>query len=170
MITQASHILGKKHLLITGGSASKRRSFVSDLITELNEEVFRFPSGMKNIDVYYDFVKRNKLFEPWYEANSYNPHQIVDFHRDWIAENRGCFVMEEFDQIEERGRLELLRMYIELIDQRKKGDKHIHLIISQENENGLFEKLAPLIPVREHQRRTALQIVEQNMRVFDISG
>ncbi|WP_027421084.1 hypothetical protein [Crocinitomix catalasitica] len=169
MIEKAKNILNKKHLLIIGKSEVERRKFINDLIVSVNFEVFRFPSNMKLFDEYYDFIKKKKLYQPWYDAKSYNGNQILDFHWDWISENNSLIIMEEFGQMEERWRIELLRIYLNEIENRKKGEKKIHLIISQENEDGLTEKLAKVINVRENEKRTEKQIVEQNMRIIDVS-
>ncbi|MFD2561858.1 hypothetical protein [Aquimarina rubra] len=169
MIEKAKNILNKKHLLIIGKSKIERRKFINDLIVGVNFEVFRFPSNMKLFDEYYDFIKTEKLYETWYDAKSFNGNQILDFHWDWITENNSLIIMEEFGRMEERWRIELLRIYLNEIENRKKGEKKIHLIISQENENGLIEKLAKVINVGENERRTEKQIVEQNLEIIDIS-
>jgi hypothetical protein len=166
--TKTKNILNKKHLLIIGKSEIERRNFINDLILGLNFEVFRFPSNMKLFDEYYDFVKKEKLYEPWYNAKSYNGNQILDFHWNWISENNALIVMEEFEQMEESWRIELLRIYLNEIGNRKKGEKKIHLIISQESENGLTEKLAQVIDIRENERRTKKQIVQQNLEIINI--
>jgi hypothetical protein len=168
MIEKAKNILNKKHLLITGKSETERRKFINDLIVEVNFEVFRFPSNMKLFDEYYDFIKKEKLYKPWYDAKSYNGNQILDFHWDWISENNSVIIMEEFEQMEERWRIELLRIYLNEIENRKKGEKKIHLIISQESENGLTEELAKVIDIRENERRTEKQVIQQNLEIIDI--
>ncbi|PTX62304.1 hypothetical protein C8N46_103404 [Kordia periserrulae] len=168
MIEKTKNILNKKHVLIIGKSEIERRNFINDLIVGLNFEVYRFPSNMKLFDEYYDFVKKKKLYEPWYKAKSYNGSQILDFHWDWISENNALIVMEEFEQMEESWRIELLRIYLNEIENRKKGEKKIHLIISQESENGLTEKLAKVIDIRENERRTEKQVVQQNLEIINI--
>ncbi len=168
MIEKTKDILNKKHLLIIGKSEIERRNFINDLIIGLNFEVFRFPSNMKLFEEYYDYIKKEKLYEPWYNAKSYNGNQILDFHWDWISENNALIVMEEFEQMEEIWRIELLRIYLNEIENRKKGEKKIHLIISQESENGLIEKLAKVIDIRENERRTEKQVVQQNLEIINI--
>jgi len=169
MIEKTQNILNKKHLLIVGKTETERREFINDLIQSVNFEVFRFPSKMKLFDEYCDFIKKEKLYEPWYKAKSYNVNQILDFHWDWVSENNSLIVMEEFEQMEERWRIELLRIYLNEIENRKKGERKTHLIISQESENGLTEKLSKVINIRENERRTKKQIVEQNLEAIDIS-
>ncbi|WKN45663.1 hypothetical protein [Tunicatimonas pelagia] len=161
--------MNKKHLLIVGKTEAERRKFINDLIQGVNFEVFRFPSRMKLFDEYCDFIKKEKIYEPWYKAKGYNVNQILDFHWDWISENNSLIIMEEFEQMEKRWRIELLRIYLNEIENRKKDEKKIHLIISQESENGLIEKLSEVMVIRESERRTEKQIVEQNLETIDIS-
>ncbi|MFY7669526.1 hypothetical protein ACOSP6_00425 [Tenacibaculum sp. MEBiC06402] len=169
MIEKVKNILNKKHLLIIGKSEKDRHKFINNLITDVNFETFRFPSKMKSFDDYFDFIKKEKLYKPWYKAKSYNINQILDFHWDWISENNSLIIMEEFEQMEERWRIELMRIYINEIENRKKGEKKIHLIISQENENRLIEKVSKVIPTRTNERRTNYQIVQQNLETINIS-
>lgn len=169
MVEKARNLLNKKHLLIIGKTEVERRKFVNDLIQGVNFELFRFPSKMKLFGEYCDFIKKEKLYEPWYEAKRYNINQILDFHWDWISEHNSLIIMEEFAEMEERWRIELLRIYLNEIENRKKGEKKIHLIISQESENGLTEKLSAVIDISENERRTEKQIVEQNMGTINIS-
>lgn len=70
--------------------------------------------------------------------------------------------------MEERWRIELLRTFLNISEQRKKGDKTIHLIISQESESGLMLKLSEVICIKENDRHTRKQIVEQNLKIIEI--
>ena len=169
MIEKTKNILNKKHLLIIGKSEIERRNFVNNIIQSVNLETFRFPPKMRLFDEYLDFIKKEKLYTPFYKAKSYSGDQIFDFHFDWISENNSLVVMEEFDFMEERWRIELLRIYLNVIENRKKGEKKIRLVISQETEKGLVEQLSKVIDIRENERRTEKQIVEQNMEIIDIS-
>ena len=169
MIEDIKHILNKKHLLIIGKSEVDRRNFIHDTIKLVNLETFRFPSGMNSFDEYYEFIKKEKLYNPWYKTKSYNANQIIDFHWEWIRENNSLIVIEEFHKMEDPWRIELLRIYLNEIENKKTNEKKIHLIISQENENGLFEELSNVINLREKERRTKKQIVEQNIEVINIS-
>lgn len=63
-------ILDKKHLLIVGKSETERRNFVGYIIENTNYETFRFPAGMKLFHEYSDFVKKEQLYQPWYEAKN----------------------------------------------------------------------------------------------------
>ena len=126
-----------------------------------NFEVFRFPKGMKKIDEYIEFVRVKKLYEPWYDKKGkFGSNQILDFHRDWISDNHSLVVMEELGGMEERWKIDLLKSYISEVVKRKKNQKVIHLIISQENENDLLSKIENEIWGTENDRRTKKQIVE----------
>lgn len=168
MIETSLKLLNKKHLLIVGGSETERRHYISKLIANVDYAVFRFPSKMKSLYEYVDFIKKEKLYKPWYKAKKYNINQIMDFHWDWIDDSRAFVVMEEFEQMEVQWRIELIRIYIDQIENRKKGEKKIHLIISQPIENGLIEQLSHVMPVRDRERRTKKQIVQQNLAVIDM--
>ncbi len=169
MIDKIKKKLNKKHLLIIGKSEIERRNFVSSIIQSVNLATFRFPPKMRLFDEYLDFIKKEKLYTPFYEAKTYSGDQIFDFHFDWISENNSLVVMDEFDLMEENWRIELLRIYLNVIENRKKREKKIHLVISQETENGLTEQLSKVIDVRENERRTEKQIVEQNLEIINIS-
>ncbi len=160
--------LKKKHLLIVGKSEIERRNFVSYIIENVNYETFRFPSKMKLFDEYYDFIKKEQLYKPWYEAKRYNGNQILDFHRDWIAENNSLLVLEEFDFMEESWKIELLRIFLNETENRKKGEDKIKVIISQDIENGLIDKLSNVIYMKENEKRTKRQIIEQNLELINI--
>jgi len=168
-IKEIKNKLDKKHLLIIGKSEIERRNFISDIIQDGNYATHRFPTKMRLFDEYINYVKKEKLYTPFYDAKSYNGNQIFDFHFDWIHENNSLVIMEEFHLMEERWKIELLRIYLNVIDGRKKGQKKNHLIISQENENGLIEKLSTVINVRENERRSKRQIVDQNLEVININ-
>jgi hypothetical protein len=160
--------LKKKHLLIVGKSEIERRNFVSCIIENANYETFRFPSKMTLFDEYCDFIKKERLYKPYYEAKSYNPNQILDFHWDWITENNSLLVLEEFDFMGESWKIELVRIFINEMENRKKGQEKIKIILSQENENGLIDKLSNVMNIKENGKRTKRQIVEQNLEMICI--
>ncbi|MDH7447554.1 hypothetical protein [Aquimarina sp. 2201CG14-23] len=169
-VENLKEILKKKHLVIVGKTEIERKNFVTKLIRLSNYETYRFPSKMKLFDDYFDSMKKMKLYKPWYESKSYNGNAIWDFHRGWISENNSLLVLEEIEDMEERWKFEIIRLCLNEMDYRKKGNDTIHLIISQENENDLVDKLAKSIfPIRENERRTKRQIIEQNLEIIDIS-
>lgn len=162
------NLLNKKHLLIVGKSEIERRNFVSYIIENANYETFRFPSKMGLFDEYFDFIKKQNLYKPSYQAKSYNGNQILDFHWDWITENNSLLVIEEFDFMEEKWKMELIRIFLDEINDRKKGEDKIKVILSQDSENGLIENLSNLINFNENENRSKRQIVEQNLEVISI--
>jgi hypothetical protein len=171
MIEKAKNILNKKHLLVVGSTEIERQKFVSELIIIANYETFRFPSKMQSFGDYLEFVDKVDLYKPWYhKKGKFGYNQILDFHRDWISANNSLVILEEFELMEERWKIEFIRLYLNEIENRKKGEKKIHLIISQESENGLIEKLSKVIDIKENERRTKKQIVKQKLEVIDISG
>ncbi len=165
----AIHKLAKKHLLIIGKEENQRRKLVDQIIGQSNFETFRFPEGMKSVEEYIDFVKAKKLFKPWYsKKGKFNDNQILDFHRDWILENPALVVIEAFDEMEEAWRLDLLQSYLVEVAFRAKGQKVIHLIITQKKEAPLFSKLAEEIRVPEGDRRTKRQILAGSLEVIEL--
>lgn len=162
--------ISKKHLLIVGGTAMKRKKYITEIIENSNYETFRFPSGMKTLYDYLDFVRKKDLYTPWYEKKGkHGTNQVLDFHRDWLRDNNSLVVLEEIQEMEEDWKVELIRYYLEAVIIRKKGDTNIHLIISQDEEGDLMEKLSHKIFVQENNKRTKMQIVEGAMKVIDVS-
>ncbi len=165
-------ILKRKHLLVIGSTEIDRKKFITEIIKIAGFETFRFPPKMKLFDDYFYEMKKMKLYRPWYEARSYNGDAIWDFHRDWLEENNSLLIMEEFQYMEECWKFEILRLCIEIMDSRKKGEDAIHLIISQKSENNLVEQMTNkvLFNMRKKERRTSKQIIEQNLKIIDISN
>jgi len=160
----------KKHLFIVGGTANERKEYIRDIIENSNYETFRFPSGMKTLYDYLDVVRKKILYTPWYEKKGkHGTNQVLEFHRDWLRDNKSLVVLEEIQDFEEDWKVELIRYYLDAVAKRKKGDTNIHLIISQEEEGDLMEKLSHKIFVEENYNRTKMQIVEGNLKVIDIT-
>ncbi|WP_420573455.1 hypothetical protein [Kordia sp.] len=169
MIEKTTKILRKKHVLIIGKSETERRHFINQLLNIVNYETFRFPKAMRTIDEYFNFIKKHQLYQPWYPQKSYNSNQILDFHWDWITENNSLIVMEEFQYMEKQWQIELIKEYINAIENHKKGEKHIHLIISQDSENEIVSEISETIFIQENERRTKIQIMAQNLEIIDLS-
>ena len=167
---ELNKLLQKKQILIVGGSKDERKKVINTLIEKGNFETFRFPKSMKNIDEYLEFVRVKKLYQPWYSKRSkFGGNQILDFHRDWIRENHSLVVMEEIQQMDEKWKIELLSLYINEVEQHKKGKKFIHLIVSQDKEGDIIENLADQIySNRKNENRTKRQIVEGNLEIIEI--
>jgi hypothetical protein len=164
-------ILNKKHLLLIGGSKTERESIVTRIIENSNYETFRFPKEMKLFDEYLLHVRKVKLFDPWYDVKGkHGNDQVLDFHRDWISDNHSLIIIEEIHMMEERWRLELIRCYLEEVENHKKGEKFIHLIISQDEESDLVKKLSEVIHVENLRNRTKRQVIESCLKIIDISN
>ncbi len=167
-------ILKRNHLLVIGKTEIERKKFITELINISGFETFRFPSKMQTIDDYFKFMKKMHLYNAWYDAKSYNWHAMWDFHREWILRNNSLVVLEELDDMEYDDKIQsILPMYINAMEEKKKGEDCIHLIISQESENGLIEQLTNCFFIhihREKERRTKRQIIEQNLKIIDIEG
>ena len=161
--------LYKKHLLIVGGNKTQRQKLIDEIITQANLDFFYFPIGMKTIDKYIDFVRKENMYQEWYlKKGKFGSNQILDFHRDWILENNSLVILGEFQEMEQRWKMDIIRTYIEQIENKKKGEKTIKLIISQEDENDLIEDLTREIYVKDGERRTKRQIIEGNLEVIEI--
>ncbi len=162
-------ILKKKHLLVIGKTEVDRKNFITEIIKTADYETFRFPAKMATFDDYFYAMKKMQLYEPWYEAKRYNGHAIWDFHEAWIYQNNSLIVLEEVQNMEVRWKNEIIRIYINVIDYKTKGKDTVHLIISQNEEANLIEELAnSMQPIRNNERRTKKQIVEQNLQIIDI--
>jgi len=126
---------------------------------------------MKTIDEYIEFVRTKKLYEPWYnKKGKFGSNQILDFHRDWISDNHSLIIMEEFENMEERWKIDLLKSYIDEIATRKKNQRVIHLIISQENNNELLDKIEKEIWASENDKRIKKQIVEGSLEIIEMTN
>jgi len=138
MIDKAVKALTKKHLLIYGQSETDRTEFINQILEKVHYSVLHFPKGMKSLFDYLDFVGAKKLYEPWYtKKGKFGPNQILDFHRDWISDSSHLVIMEEYHKMEDDWHINLVSLYLDEIAYRKKGQNVVHLIISQESENGL---------------------------------
>ena len=154
----------KKHLLIIGGTESERKDYITKVIAYSNFSTYRFPKGMNESDTYFDFVKKNTLYTPYHHSGkNFNSNQLFDFHLDWFYHNDSLVILEEFQEMDERWRIELLRLYILECENHKKGEKFIHLIISQDSENGIIEKLIPTIRLSENEVRTKTQVISGSL-------
>ncbi len=108
MTEKAIEKLNKKHLLIIGGTNVQRQKLIDEIIKGSNYEFFRFPKQMRTIDDYIDFVRKEKLYQPWYsKKGKFGTNQVLDFHRDWISENNSLVVMEEFQEMEQIWKMDL---------------------------------------------------------------
>ena len=170
MIEKALRKLNHKHLLIVGGEAKQRQNLIDEIINKTNFPLFRFPKLMTKMESYTDFVKKENLYESWYtQKRKLNINQLLDFHREWIAENQSLVVLEEFQNMEQIWKLDIIKSYLEPLMYRKKGDKTIRLIISQENEDGLIENLSEEIRLNENEKRTSVQVTLDCIELIEVA-
>jgi hypothetical protein len=169
MIKKALHKISKKQLLVVGGDESHRKVFVDQIIQELNLDYFRFPKALTTIDDYIDFVRKEDLYKPWYKKKGkFNTNQILDFHRDWIDDNNSLIVLEELDGMELNWKIDLIKAYIEPIANRKKGEKTIRLIVTQEEENNILTEIEKELFYTED-NRTRQQIINNCIEVINLN-
>lgn len=163
-------ILSKKQILLVGGTKLKRKNTVSLIVENSKYAVYRFPLGMKSLYDYLDFVRKKQLFVPWYESRAkYGTDQLIDFHLDWISENEVLIVIEEIEEFEEGWKLEILCWYLEASERHKKGEKFSRLLLTQEKEDDLIGKLSKKIRIKNNYNRTTVQIVENNLKIYDLT-
>ncbi|MDH7447626.1 hypothetical protein [Aquimarina sp. 2201CG14-23] len=179
MIEDAKKILHRnKHLLIVGESEADRRKFISDLI--VNRAANRTPRGITTLKEYAKFIKKTKMHKPDYKTAAYPPFpdlRLVYSHHSWIKEkeNEVLIIIDELDQInpKEVGYVErTIKFLIKRSDALKKGEKSIQIIVSQGTENDLIDRLAKRDNVygeKDKHGRTNKQIIEQNLKIIDIS-
>ncbi len=162
-------ILSKKHLFLIGGTKLERKRTVTSIIEKSEYASYRFPSGIESIDDYLAYIRKEKLFTPWYETKGkHGSNQVIDFHMDWIKENEVLVIMEEIQMMDEKWKLEIICWYIDVIENHKKGEKFSHLLITQDEENNLVKRLAEIINVKDNHNRTKIQIVKNNLKIYDL--
>ncbi len=170
LLEKAIKKLDKKHLLIIGADEGERSKFVNLILEQTYYETFRFPKGMKTIYDYVDFVRARNLYTPWYtKKGKFGTNQLLDFHRDWISDNHSLVILEEIDQWEENWKIDLLKSYLNEVVTRQKGQKVIHLIVSQESEHNLLQKLEEEFCLAEEEGRTKQQVIEGCFEIIELN-
>ena len=149
--------INKKKLLVVGKSEIERKNVINKIIDNSNLDTFRFPKAMKSNIEYFDFCDKKNLYLDWKDTIS---------HIDWITENESLIILEEFQYMEKEWNVEILNCYIEASENHKRRQKTAKVIISQDTENGLFEKLENKITLRKNEKRTKRQIIEQNLEII----
>lgn len=159
-----NHIAFQKHVVICGNTEEKRHNRLKYILESCNLEIFRFPL-MRSFSDYLAFVQSKKLFLPSYETKGkYNLNQIFDFHIDWIAENNCLFIFEELQNVDEKFRLEILRIFINNLETYKKSATKI--IISLEDQAELISGLRNIVNETEYKSRS--EIIESNLQIISI--
>ncbi len=166
--TRPHEILAKKHLLIVGGSVLDRKRLVNELKYTNDRETYHFSKGMKTFDEYIEFLRKHRLYGSQNTSKRYNINQILEFHWEWFRESNALLILEELTDFEFNWKLEILRNAVYALDQMKKQEHNVRLIITQEDENGILEQLSASLHVAEKERRTKLQIVMQNIALLNL--
>ena len=155
----------QKHILIVGKTQIERHTSLDQILANCNLEFIKFPASMKSFPDYLNIVQSKKLFSPFYESKGkYNLNQILDFHIDWIADNNCLFVFEEFQNIEDRFALEIMRIMINNLEVNHKSATKI--IITLEDETELINNLYEI--VSETKYKSKVQVVESNLQVITL--
>ena len=153
----------QKHILIVGKTEMERNKSLSQILENNHLEIIKFPKLMKSFSDYLNVVQSKKLFSPFYESKGkYNLNQILDFHIDWIADNNCLFVFEEFQKIEDRFGLEIIRIMINNLEVNHKSATKI--IMTLEDETCLINSLAEV--VNETKYKTKDQIIQSNLQII----
>lgn len=152
-----------KHILIVGTTEEERYKTLSKILENNNLELIRFPKSMKSLSDYLNIVQAKKLFSPfYYSKGKYNDNQIFDFHIDWIAENNSLFVFEEFQNVDDKFSLEIMRIVINNLEANHRSGTKI--IMTLEDETGLINRLGEIVNETEYKTKT--QVVESNLQII----
>jgi hypothetical protein len=103
----------QKHILIVGKTEMERQKSLAHILKYSDLKCIRFPTSMKSFSDYLNIIQSKKLFFPFYETKrKYNLNRILDFHIDWISDNNCLFVFKEFQKVEDKFSLEIMRIMI----------------------------------------------------------
>jgi hypothetical protein len=155
----------QKHILIVGKTEMERQKSLARILECSNLECIRFPRSMKSFSDYLDVIQSKKLFSPFYETKGkYNLNQILDFHMDWISDNNCLFVFEEFQKVEDKFSLEIIRLMINNLESNTKSATKI--IMTLEDETELINNLNEI--VNETKYKTKAQVVKSNLQIITL--
>jgi hypothetical protein len=155
----------QKHILIVGKTEMERQKSLARILEYSNLECIRFPRSMKSFSDYLDVIQSKKLFSPFYETKGkYNLNQILDFHMDWISDNNCLFVFEEFQKVEDKFSLEIIRLMINNLESNTKSATKI--IMTLEDETELINNLNEI--VNETKYKTKAQVVKSNLQIITL--
>lgn len=176
MINSLVKNIDKKHLLIVGKSEEARREFVNRLLETSNKQIYKFPANIERFDQYIEQVRKLFPFIPvnWDEQNpkKWTLNQVWDFHLDWTNNTHSILiVIEEFGKMEEGWKIEILRHYLSTSydqEQPNKTDLNFQLIVTQQEEDHLVDKLSSVFGLKEHEKRTAKQVIQGKLEVVNL--
>ncbi|WP_282068312.1 hypothetical protein [Olleya namhaensis] len=166
----------KKHLLIVGKSENERKKYVDNIISTSDKVIYRFKRNLKDFDEYIEEVRNIFPFIPysWDEQNpkKWTLNQIWDFHLDWTDNTFNILiVLEEFDEIEDNWKTEIIRDYFTTsYDQEKenKSNLNFQLILTLEKENELIKNVISEFGLNENEKRTEEQIINGKLKIINL--
>jgi hypothetical protein len=169
--------LKNKHLLIIGKDFKDRHIYINELVKETNKIIYKFQPNIQTFDEYIEQVRKLFPFIPtnWKEQNpnKWTINQIWDFHLDWTENTHDILIIiEEFGQLEENWRLEIIRDYLttSYYQECKNVEKiNFQLIISQDSDDDLIEKLVPIFGLKENEKRTIRDIILGKLAIIDLN-
>jgi len=154
----------RKNIFIIGNSEFDRSQCLNAILLRSNLEIFRFPRGMKSFTEYVETVQRKKMFSSYYsKKEKYNLDQIFDFHIDWIQENKVLMIYEDFHEMEDKWKLELLRIVFNNLELSKDSAR---VILTISEDDGIIKKLYDAVYPTEYKSKE--QIVESNLILIEI--
>ena len=176
MINSLIKTISKKHLLVIGKSEKERHEFVDNVVETSSKQVYRFPTNIKNYYEYIDQVRTLFPFIPinWEEQNpnKWTYNQVWDFHLDWTDNTHSILiVIEEFGKMEEKWKVAILRDYLTTsYNQEAPNKSHLNfqLIVTQQEEDNLVEKLSAVFGLNENESRTAQQVILGKLEVINL--
>ena len=166
----------QKHLIVVGKSEVERHQFVQHLIETSSKLVYKFPPGIKSFDEYIEHVRRIFPFIPvnWDEQNpnKWTLNQVWDFHSDWTDNTHSILmVIEEFGKMEEEWKIEILRHYLSTSYYQEEPGKsypNFQLIVTQDEDDDIIDKIIPSFGLKEDEKRTEKQIIEGKMDLINL--
>jgi len=169
--------LKNKHLLIIGKNFSERHKYITELVKETNKIIYRFQPQIQTFDEYIEQVRKLFPFIPtnWKEQNpnKWTSNQVWDFHLDWTEKTHDILIIiEELGHMEEEWKLEIIRDYLttSYYQEGQNIDKiNFQLIISQDNDDDLIEKLVPIFGLKENEKRTEQDIILEKLAIIDLN-
>ncbi|MDD2797860.1 MAG: hypothetical protein PHV20_04630 [Bacteroidales bacterium] len=169
--------LNNKHLLIIGENFNDRHKYINELVKDTNKIIYRFQPNIQTFDKYIEQVRKLFPFIPtnWKEQNpnKWTRNQVWDFHLNWTEKTHSILIIiEELGQMEENWRLEIIRHYMTTsYHQEYQNIEKINfqLIISQDSDDDLIEKLVPIFGLKDNEKRSELSIILGKLTIINLN-
>ena len=168
--------LDRKHILIVGKKRDDRNRFLNDLITGTNKLVYRLPPNLRTFNEYIEQVRKLFPFVPtnWKEQNQRNwtRNQVWDFHLDWTENTHSILIiLEEFGEMEVNWRTEIIRDYLQTSyyqEGQNDGRLNFQLIVTQDKDDDLVEKMISSIGINDNEKRTKEQVILGKLKIINL--